>query len=113
MESGRLVGGGPFLMGSHVANGCDNAPCPSAPLLQREGQWVCQAAFWAESWPGIQALGGARPVGTMDSLASLVFSDWPISKHVSGTSFGSDLYSQLVRHVTPSASQVGLGKLDD
>lgn len=84
----------------------DDAPCPSAPLLQREG-WhpyalrdTVLSGFAKQhpglgSWPGLQAPGGARPVGTIDSLASLVFSNWPISKHVLGTSLGSDLYSQL------------------
>lgn len=82
----------------------DDAPCPSAPLLQREG-WhpyvlrdMVPSGFAKQhsglgSWPGIQAQGGTRPVGATDSLASLAFSDWPSSQHVLGTSFGSDLYS--------------------
>lgn len=47
------------------------------------------------SWPGIQVLGSMRPMGTINSLASLVCSHWLIPKCVSGTWFGSDQHSQL------------------
>lgn len=108
--------------GSHVASGYADAPCPSAPLLQHKG-WhpyvlrdmvlsgFAKLHSGLGSWRGLQALGGARPVGTVDSLASLVFSDWSISKHVSGPSFESDLYSQLGQGC--SSISIQLGKLDD
>lgn len=72
---------------------------PTAPLLHHKArQTVCAQETCAHgvadqhselgSRPGIQALGGTRPLGTISSWLSLVCSEWLISKQYRGVGLG-------------------------
>lgn len=90
--------------------------CPSAPLLQQRAgtQYLLREVvlsgfakqhFGLGSWPGIQALGGTRPMGTINLLAlwCVFIASSPIMCW--GLALGLTSVPHWVRVVTPLASR--------